>query len=84
LGFGFQLGTYEKSLLNITISLGVAAFPTHGREMDMLIRQGGNNLYLAKKSDRNQALGKRSGVCTIFHKPGYNCNINETHLSDSP
>lgn len=47
----------SQGCLTITVSLGIAAYPNHGREMDVLIRQADNNLYLAKNSGRNQVIG---------------------------
>jgi diguanylate cyclase (GGDEF)-like protein len=48
---------FHSACLTITISLGIAAFPIHGQEMDILIRHADNNLYLAKNSGRNQVIG---------------------------
>lgn len=38
----------------ITISAGVAAFPTHGRTRDEIVRAADNGLYTAKQNGRNR------------------------------
>ena len=38
----------------VTISAGVAAFPTHGRTRDEMIRAADNGLYAAKQAGRNR------------------------------
>jgi diguanylate cyclase (GGDEF)-like protein len=38
----------------VTISAGVAAFPTHGRTRDEIIRAADNGLYAAKQAGRNR------------------------------
>jgi len=39
---------------SITISAGVAAFPTHGRSRDEIVRAADNGLYTAKQEGRNR------------------------------
>lgn len=43
--------------LRVTISLGVASFPLHGRTADAIIRAADEALYQAKRSGRNRACG---------------------------
>jgi len=38
----------------ITISAGIAAFPTHGKSRDEIVRAADNGLYVAKQSGRNR------------------------------
>jgi len=38
----------------ITVSAGVAAFPTHGRNRDEIVRAADSGLYAAKQSGRNR------------------------------
>jgi diguanylate cyclase (GGDEF)-like protein len=49
--------SHGENRFRITVSLGVAAFPEHGREMDVLIRHADDNLYRAKNAGRNQVAG---------------------------
>ena len=49
--------SYHEIQLQITVSMGISAFPDHGREMDVLVRQADNNLYSAKNTGRNQVIG---------------------------
>jgi diguanylate cyclase (GGDEF)-like protein len=50
----------------ITISAGVAAFPTDGRTRDEIIRAADNGLYAAKQSGRNKVCqAGRAGGATI-------------------
>ncbi len=43
----------EVTLGNVTISLGVSAFPQHGRNVQTLIESADNALYKAKRAGRN-------------------------------
>jgi diguanylate cyclase (GGDEF)-like protein len=45
---------YQGSTMrSVTISIGVAEFPEHGRSVDALIRAADRALYAAKKAGRN-------------------------------
>ncbi len=48
---GFQFPGVPRT---VTISAGVAAFPTHGKTRDELIRAADNSLYAAKQAGRNR------------------------------
>ncbi len=48
---GFQFPGVPRT---VTISAGVAAFPTHGKTRDELIRAADNGLYAAKQAGRNR------------------------------
>jgi len=48
---GFQFPGVPRT---VTISAGVAAFPTHGMTRDELIRAADNGLYAAKQAGRNR------------------------------
>jgi len=43
-----------RTLAGVTISLGAAAFPTHGFTVEMLIKEADSALYSAKASGRDQ------------------------------
>jgi diguanylate cyclase (GGDEF)-like protein len=49
---GFQFPGVPRT---VTISAGVAAFPTHGKTRDEVIRAADNGLYAAKQAGRNRA-----------------------------
>ena len=48
---GFQFPGVPRT---VTISAGVASFPTHGKTRDELIRAADNGLYAAKQAGRNR------------------------------
>jgi diguanylate cyclase (GGDEF)-like protein/PAS domain S-box-containing protein len=48
-----QLYYQDQSLSTITISLGVACFPEHGQEGELLLRRADEALYQAKRQGRN-------------------------------
>jgi diguanylate cyclase (GGDEF)-like protein len=45
-----------QALANITLSLGIAAFPDHGQDQDTLLRLADNALYHAKREGRNRVV----------------------------
>ena len=49
---------------SITISAGVAAFPTHGRSRDEIVRAADNGLYTAKQEGRNRVCLTSIGLAT--------------------
>jgi diguanylate cyclase (GGDEF)-like protein len=44
----------ESTQLGITVSIGVAAFPEHGMESELLLQAADSALYRAKLSGRNR------------------------------
>ncbi|MFP4445549.1 MAG: diguanylate cyclase [Desulfosudaceae bacterium] len=40
--------------MHVTISLGVAGFPTHARDRKNLVKKADDALYLSKKNGRNR------------------------------
>jgi diguanylate cyclase (GGDEF)-like protein len=48
---GFQFPGVPRT---VTISAGIASFPTHGKTRDELIRAADNSLYAAKQAGRNR------------------------------
>jgi diguanylate cyclase (GGDEF)-like protein len=46
--------TLDGATLRITISLGIAAAPVHGRDLTSLVRRADRALYRAKESGRNR------------------------------
>jgi diguanylate cyclase (GGDEF)-like protein len=48
-----SIRAYDEELSS-TLSIGIAAFPVHGREMDTLIEKADDALYQAKQSGRNR------------------------------
>ena len=40
----------------VTLSLGIAAFPTDGKNMDVLLERADKALYRAKETGRNQTV----------------------------
>jgi diguanylate cyclase (GGDEF)-like protein len=55
---------YDSQPLSISLSFGVAAFPEHGDNVDMVIRCADNALYGAKEGGRNRVV-----VYTTEKKP---------------
>lgn len=51
---------HDHSGIRLTVSLGVAAYPEHGRTLDELIRSAGQALYRAKAAGRNRVLADRA------------------------
>jgi diguanylate cyclase (GGDEF)-like protein len=51
---GLNLDHHGQSLGGITISLGVAVFPQHGEEPDVLLRAADAALYQAKHAGRDR------------------------------
>lgn len=49
-----QMITYLSSTIQVTVSIGVAAFPQHGHHPDDLIRSADDALYRAKELGRNR------------------------------
>ncbi|CAG0985704.1 hypothetical protein ARNL5_02829, partial [Anaerolineae bacterium] len=49
----FNVDTFGRSI-QITISIGVASFPEHGAEYDVLVAAADSALYKAKKGGRNR------------------------------
>jgi len=47
---------YDNKPLSISLSFGVAAFPEHGDNVDMVIRCADNALYKAKEAGRNRVV----------------------------
>ena len=47
---------HEQQVLRITVSCGVAALPTHGKEIVDIVRQADAALYHAKAAGRNQVM----------------------------
>ena len=56
---GLQINFHRQSVEKITVSLGVAAFPDHGENADVIIKKADDALYEAKRRGRN-----RVEVCT--------------------
>ena len=54
-----------KSLGVITLSLGVAAFPEHGRKRDVLLRAADKALYEAKHGGRNRVVVSSTKALTV-------------------
>jgi diguanylate cyclase (GGDEF)-like protein/PAS domain S-box-containing protein len=52
----FQLQDGEQSYSGITLSLGVALYPLHGRNMETVLRAADFALYKAKQQGRNQVI----------------------------
>jgi diguanylate cyclase (GGDEF)-like protein len=50
----------EKPLRAITISVGVASFPEHGRTVEDVLRVVDDALYSAKREGRNQVIVART------------------------
>jgi diguanylate cyclase (GGDEF)-like protein len=50
----------RRDLGPVTVSLGVAVFPTHGMTGEALIRSADAALYLAKQGGRNQVVTANS------------------------
>lgn len=58
-----ELGiTYQRSLLSVTISIGVAVFPHHGHDLDQVIRAADAALYQAKKEGRDRVVAAHSSL----------------------
>ena len=53
------LGTRGQSLGQVTVSIGIAAFPADGDSAEIVVRQADAALYIAKNSGRNR-------VCAIL------------------
>ena len=55
---------YRGKPITITASLGVAVYPDHGTETDILLRAADEALYEAKGSGRNQVVVRAAGSVT--------------------
>lgn len=53
-----KLTLREKSIGPITASLGVAAYPNHGKTLPLLLKAADQALYQAKHLGRNQVVGR--------------------------
>ncbi len=49
--------TFDDIQLQVTVSLGLAVYPEHGRNIDVLIRRADISLYQAKQTGRNRVVG---------------------------
>lgn len=57
-----------QSLGNITISMGVAAFPMHATNAETLVKAADDALYRAKKEGRNRIIAAESNLATPNHQ----------------
>ncbi len=48
--------TFENKTINVSISLGVCAYPEHGMSADNLLRSADKALYAAKENGRNSVI----------------------------
>ncbi|MEK6599859.1 MAG: diguanylate cyclase, partial [Deltaproteobacteria bacterium] len=42
----------EKTTVNVTVSIGIAVFPNHGKDIDLLLQRADAAMYAAKQSGR--------------------------------
>ena len=47
---------YGKIILNTTVSIGIACYPSNGDERESLLRAADRAMYAAKKAGRNHIL----------------------------
>ena len=59
-----------RSLGQVSISVGVSAFPAHGSSADLLIRAADAALYEAKRSGRNRVVVAGQGAESNGAAPG--------------
>ena len=50
----WRTGNFREFRGSVTISAGIAAFPTHGRTRDEIVRAADSGLYAAKQAGRNR------------------------------
>jgi diguanylate cyclase (GGDEF)-like protein len=53
---------YENEILQVKVSVGVAAYPIHGTDGEDALIRADRALYQAKQSGRNKVVPYRSGT----------------------
>jgi diguanylate cyclase (GGDEF)-like protein len=53
---GLGLSHQGKVLGQVTVSIGIAAYPEHGADRDVLVRMADEALYRAKNEGRDRAI----------------------------